>query len=286
MRCVFAIVWISLVGVSILSAQDRNTPPAMMVRIPAGTFVMGTDASKIAEISKVFGVTAHPDLIEAETPFHTVTLESFYLDIYEVTNEQFAVFLRKNPRWLGKRIPKNFDNGNYLKGWNGSKYPGTKGNYPVVNVSWYAAVAYCRSVRKRLPTEAEWEIAARGGLVDKTFPWGDNAPDKRRANFGGSGLDTTTPVGSYPPNGYGLFDMAGNVWEFVADEWGPYDAAVKTNPINGNNGFLDDSYLKVTTRRVIRGGSYGGSPLNLRVTYRDSHPPNGAREFVGFRCAI
>lgn len=264
-----------------LYAQKREDNPAPMVQIPAGTYLIGTDSSKVAEIATAFGVPDHPDLIAAETPSHSVTLASFYLDQYEVTNEQFARFLKKNPRWLAKRVPKEFDNGNYLLDWNGLKYPGTKANYPVVNISWYAAVAYCRSLRKRLPTEAEWETAARGGLLGKTYPWGDAAPDKARANFGGSGIKTATPVGSYPPNGYGLFDMAGNVWEFVADEWLPYGSTAKTDT-SGNN---DDSYLRVTTRRVIRGGSFGGAPLNLRVTYRDSHPPNGARDFVGFRCA-
>ncbi len=285
MRCIFAIVCISLAGVSILCAQDRSNPLSTMAQIPGGTFVIGTDASKVAALAQTFGVAAHPDLITSETPAHAVTLASFYLDKYEVTNEEFAKFLKKNSRWLAKRIPKEFDNGNYLKGWSGGTYPGTTGNYPVVNISWYAAVAYCQSLHKRLPTEAEWEVAARGGLVDKTFTWGNQDPDKTRVNFGGSGLKSATPVGSYPANGYGLFDMAGNVWEFVADEWGPYDSVPATNPVGGNNHFLDDSYLKVTTRRVIRGGSFGGAPLNLRVTYRDSHPPNGARDFVGFRCA-
>ena len=285
MRCIFALVCIALVEASMLCAQDRDSPLSTMAQIPGGTYVIGTDASKVAAIANAFGVGAHPDLISAETPSHSVTLASFYIDRYEVTNEEFAKFLKKNSRWLAARIPKGFDNGNYLKDWNGSKFPGTKGNYPVANVSWYAAVAYCRSLGKRLPTEAEWEVAARGGLIDRTFPWGDQAPNKARANFGESELKTTTPVGSYPANGYGLFDMAGNVWEFVADEWGPYNSAAAANPIGGNNRFLDDSYLKVMTRRVIRGGSYGGAPLNLRVTYRDSHPPNGSQAFVGFRCA-
>jgi formylglycine-generating enzyme len=155
----------------------------------------------------------------------------------------------------------------------------------LVNVSWYAAVAFCQYAGKRLPTEAEWEFAARGGLREQTFPWGDAPVDKTRANYAGSGINGTTPVGSYPANGYGLFDMAGNVWEFMADEWGPYSDRPRTNPVAGGDLFLDQSFYDVTTRRVIRGGSFGGAPLNLRVTYRDSHPPDGAREFVGFRCA-
>ncbi|HTK38504.1 MAG TPA: formylglycine-generating enzyme family protein [Pyrinomonadaceae bacterium] len=256
-----------------------------MVRILGATFRMGTDVSGISYIAEAFGVKKHPDIIQAETPQHTVTIGPFFLDKHEVTNSEFKKFVKKYPQWTAARIPKQINNGNYLKDWNGNDYPKGKANYPVVNVTWYAAVAYCQSLGERLPTEAEWEYAARGGLIDKTFPWGDEPIDKTRANYAGSGIKRTTPVGSYPANGYGLFDMAGNVWEFTADEWGPYSGGAQNNPVNGGNLFLDNSFLGVTTRRVIRGGSWGGAPLNLRVTYRDSHPPDGAREFVGFRCA-
>jgi iron(II)-dependent oxidoreductase len=78
--------------------------------------------------------------------------------------------------------------------------------------------------------------------------------------------------------------MAGNVWEYTLDEWGSYNPSAQVNPVAGWSLFLDDSFYSVTTRRVIRGGSYGGAPVNLRVAYRDSHPPDGARDFVGFRC--
>jgi formylglycine-generating enzyme required for sulfatase activity len=272
-------------SVPAIAVAQRRQQPLRMVRIPAATFRMGTDKAKVAQIAEAFKITKHPDLIEAETPQHSVTLSAYYLDKFEITNAQFAVFLKRHPKWTAARVPKEFNNGNYLKEWTGNNSPAGKANHPVVNVSWYAAVAYCQSLGKRLPTEAEWEYAARGGLFDKTFPWGDQPVDKTRANYGGSELKSTTPVGSYPANGYGLFDMAGNVWEFTADEWTPYGVAARTNPVAGGNLFLDDTFRKITTRRVIRGGSFGGSPLNLRVTYRDSHPPDGAREFVGFRCA-
>ena len=256
-----------------------------MVRIPGATFPMGTEAGKVSQIAAAFNITKHPDLIQAETPRHTVTISAFYLDKYEVTNSQFQKFIRANPQWSAARIPTQFHNGNYLKDWHEGNFPEGKANHPVVNVSWYAAVAFCQKYGKRLPTEAEWEYAARGGLLDQTFPWGDVPVDKTRANYSGSGINGTTPVGSYPANGYGLFDMAGNVWEFMADEWRPYSDQPQINPVAGGNLFLDKSFYEVTTRRVIRGGSFGGAPLNLRVTYRDSHPPDGAREFVGFRCA-
>ena len=290
MRKIFLVIFFLLAIV--------QRPDASMVRIPGTTFQMGTAASKIAETAAAFQVSKHPDLIQAETPQHTVTINSFYLDKYEVTNAQFQKFIRANPEWNAARIAKRFHNGNYLKDWDGDNFPEGKANYPVVNVSWYAAVAYCQSLGKRLPTEAEWEFAARGGLRNKIFPWGDEPVDSTRANYAGSNKKETTPVGSYPANGYGLFDMAGNVWEFVADEWAPYSAAAQVNPVAGGKLYAasgssvaagklspDLSFYDVTTRRVIRGGSFGGAPLNLRVTYRDSHPPNGTQEFVGFRCA-
>jgi formylglycine-generating enzyme required for sulfatase activity len=158
-------------------------------------------------------------------------------------------------------------------------------NHPVVNVNWYAAVAYCQWMRKRLPSEAEWEYAARGGQ-DALFPWGNDSVDKNRANYSGAGLHTTSSVEAYLPNPYGLFDMAGNVWQFLADEWKPYDSVPQKNPVSGGDLFAQGrSFLQVRTRRVIRGGSFDGVPVNLWVEYRDSHPPNGSRDFVGFRCA-
>ena len=245
---------------------------------------MGTDPSEIARLQQVFAIR-RADLFSAEVPRHTVTIDSFYLDRHEISNSQFRKFLDKNPQWRQDRIPKQYHNGNYLKHWKGNNYPKEKARHPVTNVSWYAAVAYCLYAGKRLPTEAEWEYAARGGLTGKAFPWGDEAVDKTRANYIGSNIGGTTPVGSYPANGYGLFDMAGNVWEYLADEWQPYASAAQMNPVAGGDLFLDGTFLKVTTRRVIRGGSWGGAPVNLRVAYRDSHPPEGAQEFVGFRCA-
>jgi formylglycine-generating enzyme len=255
-----------------------------MVLITGATFQMGTDQSDIPELQLVFGIK-QAELFADEIPRHPVTIHSFYLDKYEVTNAQFKTFVEHNPDWRQDRIPARYHNGNYLKHWNSQGYPKEKANHPVVNISWYAAVAYCQWTGKRLPTEAEWEYAARGGLKAKAFPWGDEAVDKTRANYGESGFGDTTPVGSYYANGYGLFDMAGNVWEYLADEWGRYSSSAQIDPIAGGSLFFDDAFLAITSRRVIRGGSWGGSPVNLRVTYRDSHPPNGARDFVGFRCA-
>jgi formylglycine-generating enzyme required for sulfatase activity len=247
---------------------------------------MGTDASELDRLRQVFGMKSNRVFIP-EIPRHTVRVDAFYMDKREVTNAQFKAFIDAHPQWQPDRIPARYHNGDYLKHWEGDRYPPGKGEYPVVYVSWYAAVAYAQWAGKRLPTEAEWEYAARGGLVRKQYPWGDDAADTSRANYAASGIGEATAAGSYPPNGYGLCDMAGNVWEYCVDEWqeGYNSSSPKTNPVSGDSLFLDDAYLSVSTRRVIRGGSWGGSPVNLRVAYRDSHPPEGAGPHVGFRCA-
>lgn len=119
-----------------------------MVLIPAGEFEMGST-----------------DGTDAEKPIHTVYVDAFYMDTYEVTNAQYKQFVDANPEWQKGRIPDAYHHSNYLIGWNGNNYPRGKANYPVIGVSWYAAMAYSKWTGKRLPTEAEWEKAARGGLV-------------------------------------------------------------------------------------------------------------------------
>jgi formylglycine-generating enzyme required for sulfatase activity len=254
-----------------------------MALIPGTTMQVGIDATDIPRLKKLFNVEGM-ELFEAEMPEHTVTVDRFYIDRHLVSNSQFKKFIDENATWQADRISSELANENYLRHWKPTGIPAGRENHPVVNVSWYAAVAYCQWAGKRLPTEAEWEHAARGKLQG-LFPWGDEPVDKRRANYGGSGIGSTTAVGSYPANGYGLFDMAGNVWEFLADEWRPYPSDAQRNPVAGGDLFLrGDSFLKIKKRRVIRGGSYGGDPINLWLEYRDSHPPENAKEFVGFRC--
>ena len=139
----------------------KTTPPPRgdvdgMVLIPAGTFQMGSE-----------------DGWDNERPVHTVHVDAFYIDKYEVTNAEYKKFVDANPQWQKGRIQRRFHNGHYLHYWNGNDYPLGKDDHPVVTVSWYAAMAYAQWAGKRLPTEAEWEKAARGGLVGKTYPWGD-----------------------------------------------------------------------------------------------------------------
>ena len=253
------------------------------IRLRGGTIEVGIDKQEIPKFEKIFGVPAQ--LFQDEVPKHSVSLDDYDLDKYLVTNAQFKRFVDANPEWQPGHIAVQIDNGNYLRHWKDPNILSEVANHPVIDVNWYAAVAYCRWKGKRLPTEAEWEFAARGGK-NALFPWGDAPADPTRANFGASHIGTTTPVGKYPANSYDLFDMSGNVWEFLADEWSAYPATPQNNPIAGGNRFLDgDSFLRVTTRRVIRGGSFDGAPVNLWVEYRDSHPPNGSQDFVGFRCA-
>lgn len=245
-----------------------------MALIPGATFEMGQDAADIPRLMELFKVS-HAELFQEETPRHRVTIGSFFIDRTEVTNAAFKAFVEKYPEWSKEKIAASLHNGKYLQHWNGNEFPTGQADHPVVFVSWYAANAYCSSLGKRLPTEAEWEYSARGGLEEKAFPWGDEMPDKTRANYGESGLKAATKVGSYLANGYGLHDMAGNVWEFLADEWQKYP--LKPTAV------IDP--LKVKTRRSLRGGSYVGGVVNLRVDYRDSHLPENAGDHVGFRCA-
>jgi formylglycine-generating enzyme required for sulfatase activity len=227
--------------------------PDGMALIPGGEFQMGTDADSIDTKYSNFGPRIR-EMLRSETPRHRVRVESFYMGRCEVTNAQFQAFVDANPQWLT---------------WKAGRYPDGTAEFPVTYVSWFAAVAYASWAGKRLPSEAEWEYAARGGLPDSEYPWGDEPPSPDRANYAASGHGSAIRVGQYKPNGYGLFDMAGNVWEYCADEWvSDYSPAA----------------LRDKTRRVIRGGSWGGSPVNLRVAFRDSHPATGPGPHVGFRC--
>jgi formylglycine-generating enzyme required for sulfatase activity len=264
--------------------ETSGTTPAPMAHIPVATFYMGINRDEIPRFQKIFAITT-ARLFEDEVPKHKVVLHAFDIDKYLVTNAQFHSFVASDPRWEPGKVRPKFDNGNYLKQWKTPADPMAHPDHPVVNINWYSAVAYCQWAGKRLPTEAEWAYAARGGS-DGLFPWGDQPIDGTRANYAGAALGATSVVGSYAPNGYGLYDMAGNVWQFLADEWRPYSADGQRDPVTAQDRFTDGTlFLEVKTRRVIRGGSFAGDPVNLWVEYRDSHPPDGSHDFVGFRCA-
>ncbi len=266
-----------------------------MIFIPTGTFRMGTAPEGLLDLQQRYTVD-HLEIFLPETPAHWVSVGSFYMDPYPVTNAQFKAFLDTVPEWQPGRIPEALHNGDYLKHWQGNDFPPELADHPVVYVSWYAAAAYASWANKRLPAEAEWEYAARGGQINPEFPWGCALPDPSLANYAASGIGGTCPVGSYPANGYGLYDLAGNVWEYCLDEWQPdfYAGSPHRAPLAGNPLLAEVDTPAVLLdrlgslggpRRVIRGGSWGAEPVNLRVTYRDSHPANGAGGHVGFRCA-
>jgi len=281
----FVIVLATCLSLLAQSKASRKIPGGMVL-IPGATFEMGQDASEVPRLQEKFKIK-RAEMFADEAPRHKVKIGSLYLDKTEVTNAAFKKFLVNHLEWQKTSIPAEFHNGKYLEDWSGNDFPTGKDKYPVVFVSWYAAVAYCQAQGKRLPTEAEWEYAAAGGLKEKAFPWGDEMPDKSIVNFSGSGLKAATAVGIYPANGYGLFDMAGNVWEFLADEWQKYSDSndAQTNPVAGGDFFTGKTYRQVKTRRAIRGGGYGAAPVNMRITFRDSHQPENAGDHVGFRCA-
>ncbi len=158
-------------------------------------------------------------------------------------------------------------------------------NHPVVHISWYAAVAYSQWVGKRLPTEAEWEKAARGGLVGKKYPWGDLI-DSTKANFDRN-IGTTTVVGKYPPNEYDVFDLTGNVSEWCIDEWDRefYISSESYNPVSGGSiDSITKDFTKSKTSRVIRGGSWYSAEHKARVSNRDGLTPWITNRIIGFRC--
>jgi len=250
-----------------ITADDgvMETPPDEMISevdgarmrlIPAGEFQMGSANGE-----------------NDEKPVHTVYLDAFYIDVYEVTNAQYQKFVDA----MGHPAPSY---------WNDAKYNAP--DQPVVGVTWYDAAAYCQWAGKRLPTEAEWEKAARGGLVSKKYPWGDSI-DSGKANYN-SNVGKTTPVGKYPPNGYSLYDMAGNVWEWCLGEYQGdfYQKSPKNNPFAGGN-ILDviNNFTNVKAGGVVRGGSWYFVPSGVRVAYRGRGDPDFWDVLlggVGFRC--
>jgi len=239
-----------------------------MVLIPAGKFQMGTDRSDIPgllEWIKGYDTSAKASWFDDEAPQHSVYLDDFYISAYEVTNAQYKKFLEAT----GHTPPEYWDDPKY-----------NDPDQPVVGVSYNDAVEYCDWAGMRLPTEAEWEKAARGGLIGKIYPWG-NDPSHDYANYAGTvGNDIWSgpaPAGSFEPNGYGIYDMAGNVFEWCADY---YDKSYYSNSsVNNPKGPASGS------TRVVRGGGFGYTANSMRVADRfGSYFANKKYPMVGFRC--
>ncbi len=274
-RNLLGFILIGIFTISGLGGTVEHPAPEGMVLIPAGEFEMGSDDAEASD---------------AERPVHTVYVDAFYMDAQEVTNAEYKAFLVANPSWQKGQIEARFHRstglGSYLEDWSGNKFPSGKANHPVRFVSWYAALAYAQWAGKRLPTEAEWEKAARGGLTGKKFPWGDEITPEH-ANYGRN-LGKIVPVGQYAPNGYGLYDMAGNVWEWCLDAYHPdyYSVSPARNPFPGeqNMQWTLDNFTQVQKDRIIRGGDWFTKPKHTRCTFRLRHSPSITSSNVGFRC--
>lgn len=250
--------------------------PEGMVLIPEGKFKMGSlsgDDGIVEEIGT------------------SISLDAFYIDQYEVTNQDFKEFIQANSDWSKDNIASNLHDGNYLTNWNGDNFPDGKADHPVVYVNWYAAVAYALWLDKRLPTEAEWEKAARGGIEGRKYPWG-NSIDESQANYSlNVGITgNTTPVGEYPPNEFMIYDMVGNVLEWCIDRYDRnyFDEVSDSNPIGGNDTIkeIKIEYRRITSSRSIRGGSWveSGQP-RVSIIYRRGNEPARTSHLIGFRCA-
>lgn len=242
--------------------QDVSEDGMIQIYIPAGVFTMGSNSGN-----------------ENEKPEHNVYLNDFWIDETEVTNAQYALCVAAGacmkPLDLDSKTSSFFTESQYA-------------NHPVVFVDWSQAKAYCEWAGRRLPTEAEWEKAARG-LDRRIYPWG-NSFDVNTVNFCDvncwatwkdglydDGYANTSPIGSYPEGAspYGALDMAGNVYEWVLDWSYQYASGYQSNPSGPANG----------VERLLRGGSWGDDKLHLRTVVRSDEPPDLRRDFIGFRCA-
>ncbi len=246
-----------------------------MVLIPAGRFKMGAKGR-----------------LGRDSEEHEVELDAYYIDKYEVTNRQYRMFLDEiegsgDHSRCHPSEPRDKDH--RPKYWNDPRY--NRDDYPVVGVNWYDAYAYCAWVGKQLPTEAQWERAARGGLEGKEYPWGEGG-DESRANINRESGENMAlladegkqveahghgpkPVGSYAPNGFGLFDMTGNVEEWCWDWYDQdyYRRSPRLNPSGPSGGVF----------KVVRGGSWHHGSGRTYVRY--THTPDQREVFLGFRCA-
>jgi formylglycine-generating enzyme required for sulfatase activity len=225
-----------------------------MRAIPAGSFVMGSDSA------------------EAEKPPHKVSLRAFRLSDHLATNKEYSLFVAANPAWSKDRADPELRDESYLSDWGEGGCPEGKEDNPVAFVSFYAAQAYASWLGKRLPTEAEWECAARGGLVGKKYPGGDLMNDKL-ANLAKQ-YKGTTAAGKFEPNGFGLFDMAGNLFEWTSDWYGAYSSGEARDPAGPPSGEY----------KVVRGGSWMSGAGALRVSARVDMEPQVCGQ-VGIRLA-
>jgi serine/threonine-protein kinase len=249
----FAVVGsLTVIGRTPVQASPDTPLGTPQVDVPAGTFLMGSESGA-------------PD----ERPVHRVAGPGFVMDRYEVSNARYGACVQ-GQACSPPALLSSFTRPAYF---GGPEYA----DYPVVHVSWSQAASFCAWAGGRLPTEAEWERAARGTADSRTYPWGDSAPDCSKANFAGCVGDTDRvgrrPAGQSP---YGAFDMAGNVWEWTAD-W--YEAAYYSRSPDRDPAGPDAGHLK-----VMRGGCWVSGASSLRATCRKAELPGLWAPNVGFRC--
>ena len=249
-----------------------------LARIPGGDFLMGAS-----------------DAEEDERPVHRVYVSEFFVGRFPVTHDEYARFVRATghpvPAIRGLPLIAAAGRDTLFKEmaapyvWEKSEPPAGHGSHPIVLVQVDDALAYCRWLSDslgravRLPTEAEWEKAARGGVEGHRYPWGDDI-DPARCNFladpSVKRQRGTRPTGTFPPNPYGLYDMSGNVWEWVADWYGA--------EYYGNGDQRDPRGPSSGTMRIVRGGSWVNNDVSmLRCAYRHKVPPDTYAYSVGFR---
>jgi formylglycine-generating enzyme len=269
------LLYVGLIGVTVFlagplhaveplqAAKLAGKDGAPMILVPAGPFPMGVPPGD-------------RDGGRDEYPRHQVNLDAFYIDRYEVTNGRYRQFVNAT----GHRLPQHPANPARTL-WKGNQVSDTVAERPVVNVDWHDAAAYCAWAGKRLPTEAEWEKAARG-TDDRRFPWGNVEPTAKHLNFNQRwiGEKTLMPVGSYEAgkSPYGAYDMAGNVWEWVADWYDPvyYEKSPGKNPVGPESG----------TDKVLRSSGWAVETPLVRIFTRVKSDPLVRNESTGFRCAM
>lgn len=243
----------------VISTKTADERSVKMVFVPAGEFSMGSE-------------TGDAD----ESPIHTVYLDAFYIDMYEVTNARYRFCVD-----AGACLPPTMDGSHTRASYYGNP---AFDDFPVMYISWEMAQAYCDWRGTKLPSEAQWEKAARG-TDGRTYPWGEGIDCQRANYYQQVGADfiacigDTSRVGSYESgqSPYGAYDMTGNVWEWVADWYGDtyYQESPSSNPPGPESG----------RARVVRGGAWQFSDYSLRASRRYWFSPSNALENVGFRCA-
>ena len=250
---------VATVRASVVAPPALQFPIAIdWVTIPAGEFLMGSDKAKDS------------DAYDDELPQHRVYLPEYRISRTPVTNSQYLRFVEAT----GQPTPKH---------WNDGKIPNSKEDHPVVNVSWHDAQAFCKWVGARLPTEAEWEKAARG-VDGRIWPWGNGSPTVSHGNFDGN-IGDTTPVQRYPAGAspYGVLDMAGNVWEWTQSLWGKDGSKPEYGyPYRSGDG-RENLQAADDVRRVLRGGSFDLNRFFARCAYRYWFVPDLRDGFGGFR---